>query len=386
VTEPATIATNAVTDGARASVPSSFIPGRLAPGRVGQFDGLRSWAIAGVFVTHYLMNHKDWWIVRLDPGYFGVRLFFVLSGFLITGILLNQKTRMAASGLTLGAALRLFYLRRFLRLSPLYYLTIAAGFFYFPAIRDHAFAFLLYLQNYVFISHADTFRSAVGHLWTLAIEEQFYLAWPLFILLCPGRRLPLVVAGVSAFGAIFGLGLSLAHMNRLDVAMFTPTNLLTLGLGALVAVLGSPVYGDERQARRLSRAGRALGPSLLIASIVLAEAAIAERLVLPLRECGSALLFSWLIGTLSVRVPPAMRWALLSKPARYVGTISYAIYLFHMPLIDVFDRSVLPRLGVAPPDGWLRVLAYGGFTVALASLSWWALESRIARLKDRLLS
>jgi peptidoglycan/LPS O-acetylase OafA/YrhL len=363
----------------------TFVPGRVERGRIRQFDGLRTWAISGVFFTHYLMSHKDWLVVRLDPGYFGVRLFFVLSGFLITGILLNQKTQTTSSKLTLGKALKLFYLRRMLRLSPIYYLTIVGGIFYFSAIREHPFAFLLYLQNYVFILYPETFQSAVGHLWTLAIEEQFYLVWPLFIFLCPKARLPGAVAGITLFGALVGFGLSVAGVNPHIAACVTPANFVTLGLGSLVAVLGSPVYGNDRLARKLSRAGILFGPVLLGVSILLTELHFARRMVFALKESGSALFFAWAIGQLSVRVPRSLHWALLSVPVCYVGTISYAVYLFHMPLIDVLDNGLLPWVGASPPDGWFRLFTYSGCSIGLAALSWWLIESRIAKFKDRLL-
>jgi len=136
------------------------------------FDGLRTWAISGVFFTHYLMSHKDWLVVRLDPGYFGVRYFFVLSGFLITGILLNQKTQTTSSKLDSRQGAEAVLPAPHAKAFAIYYLTIVGGIFYFSAIREHPFAFLLYLQNYVFILYPRTFQSAVGHLWTLAIEEQ----------------------------------------------------------------------------------------------------------------------------------------------------------------------------------------------------------------------
>ena len=362
-----------------------MVPGRIAPGRAGQFDGLRAWAVLGVFATHYLMNHQDWWVVRLDTGYLGVRLFFVLSGFLITGILLRLKSRIAARQLTVGRALKVFYLRRWLRLSPIYYLTILFGAFYLAPVREHLWAFLLYVQNHLFIAHPETYRSTVAHLWTLAVEEQFYLVWPLFLFLCPRRWLAGAVASVAVLGFVVGSSLSIATMDSSAIALLTVTNLATLGAGALVAVLGSLEYGDERLARRLSRVGMMVGPPLLLLGIAVPELHLDRRLMAPLRESGSALTFAWAVGRLCAGVPAGFRWALLSRPLRYVGTISYGIYLFHLPLIDLLGHDVYPWLGTTPPDGWRRLVIYGSCAIGLASLSWWLIESRINRLKDRLL-
>lgn len=362
------------------------VPGRPGRGRLTQLDGLRTWAVLGVFVEHYLAAHEDWWFVRASPGQLGVRLFFVLSGFLITGMLLAQKERLEEGRLGLGRALRLFYLRRLARLSPAYYAFLLVAALFYPAVREHALAFAAYVQNWLFVVRLDAYRTSLAHLWSLAIEEQFYLAWPLFVLTVPARLLPGAVAAVALLGGAFGLASGLAAVPPHTIMMATPTHLLPLAAGALVAVLGSPRYGDAALARRLSRLGLLAGPPVLAASLVLLEADLAWRLVMPLRDLGCALLFLWFVGRISVRVPPLLRGALLGRPVVYLGTISYGIYLFHMPLIDAFDGAVFPWLGVAPPAGLPRLALYGGTAVGLAALSWWALESRVQRLKDRLLA
>lgn len=362
------------------------VPGRPTRGRVTQLDGLRAWAVLGVCVQHYLAAHPDWWVVRLGPGELGVRLFFVLSGFLITQMLLAQKAQLEDGQTTRGRALRRFYLRRLARLSPAYYLTLLVGWFFYPAIQEHWLVFASYLQNWLFLVRNDTYRTSLAHLWSLAIEEQFYLAWPLFVFLVPARRLARAVAWVAVLGAVFSLGGGLAGWSHHAVAMATPTHLASLAAGALVAVLGSARYGDDGQARRLARLGLLLGPLLVAAGTALGLLEVARRLVPPLREVGGALFFLWFIGRTSVRVPEALRPLLVGRPFVYLGTISYGIYLFHMPLIDAFDRGVFPWLGLAPLGGWSRVVVYGGTACGLAALSWWALESRVQRLKDRLLA
>jgi peptidoglycan/LPS O-acetylase OafA/YrhL len=225
----------------------------------------------------------------------------------------------------------------------------------------------------------------VAHLWTLAVEEQFYLVWPLFLFLCPKRWLAGAVASVSVLGFVFGAALSVATADSSAIALLTPTNLTTLGAGALVAILGSAEYGDERLARKLSRAGMILGPPLLALGIAVSQLHLDPRLIAPLRESGSALTFAWAVGRLCVGVPAGLRWALLSRPLRYVGMISYGVYLFHMPLIDLLGHGLYPSLGMTPPDGWRRLVIYGSCAIGLASLSWWLIESRINRWKDRLL-
>ena len=136
-----------------------------------ELDGLRAFAFAAVAVHHWRPRHFDFPLVS------GVHLFFVLSGFLITGILLDARTRNETSA-SQGVlpTLRAFYVRRFLRIFPLYYAALAiATWFDVAGLRQSWPWHASYLSNYQIFLKND-WIGLVGHFWTLAVEEQFYLA------------------------------------------------------------------------------------------------------------------------------------------------------------------------------------------------------------------
>ncbi len=134
---------------------------------VPELDALRALAVVGVIYTHYLPESVP--LVGV-PGFIGVRLFFVMSGFLITRILL------AVPIATPGVVARAFYARRFLRIFPLYYAACALMCLSSKAIRVYVLWLFTYSQNIKFA--VDGRYPVVAHLWSLAVEEQFYVIWP----------------------------------------------------------------------------------------------------------------------------------------------------------------------------------------------------------------
>jgi peptidoglycan/LPS O-acetylase OafA/YrhL len=148
-----------------------------------QLDGLRCVAVLLVIWEH---AGPVWFRVT---GGFGVRWFFVLSAYLITGILLRER------GAPLGATLQAFYMRRALRILPPYYLLLAAvALSGIPLISGRELAaHALYLSNWWFLT--QHWSREIGHLWSLAVEEQFYLVWPALVLMLPTRALPRLFVG-----------------------------------------------------------------------------------------------------------------------------------------------------------------------------------------------
>src|SRR5262245_34719431 len=145
--------------------------------RLPQLDGLRALAVLGVLVCH--STDSEW--AHLGP--FGVRLFFVISGFLITRILLEQR------GAPVGSVLRAFYWRRLGRIAPLYYVALIVYWsFGVPGARELWPWLVTYTSNMV---DPATPLGFVGHFWSLAVEEQFYLVWPPLVLLLSRRTLPI---------------------------------------------------------------------------------------------------------------------------------------------------------------------------------------------------
>src|SRR5258706_367506 len=145
-----------------------------------QVDGLRCIAIVAVMLEHFIYIG----VSKLYVGFFGVDLFFVLSGFLITEILLNQKGTKPSRVL-----FKNFYIRRSLRIFPIYYLMCVFFLIALPGFKPVASCAFLYVLNWAQFFTTAPVPNHVSHFWSLAIEEQFYLLWPFIIILVPNRFL-----------------------------------------------------------------------------------------------------------------------------------------------------------------------------------------------------
>jgi peptidoglycan/LPS O-acetylase OafA/YrhL len=357
-------------------------------------DGLRAVAILLVVAFHVP-------IPGASLGWSGVWVFFVISGFLITGILLDAKGD--------PHYYKNFYARRALRIMPIYYLSLVglvaatacgAWFKRIGGVNTHYgladwpwFAF--YAQNYCL--GANQFRAQFplhfGHTWSLAVEEQFYLLWPLAVR-CLSLR-AVVRVSVALVIAAPAARFWLVGATGNPFLAFTPLicNVDGLALGALVAALTR----SQRTASVLAAAGPSLRRWVRLgllavgvgtAAVVLAHGpgcywqprnylsrVSANLLLTTLFSAFSALL---LIEAVFFAGPIAA--VLAWRPLRHIGKISYGIYLYHWPIF-----VVLPRLAHLDPERQVIPCAIvnlaGTYAVALAS--WHLIERPCLRLKDR---
>jgi peptidoglycan/LPS O-acetylase OafA/YrhL len=325
--------------------------------RLPQLDGLRAVAVTFVMAFHFIP-----WVDRYAPlGSIGVRLFFVLSGFLITRILLASRAHPT------GLALRSFYIRRGLRIFPLFYLVLLlAAVINIGPVRDTIGWHVTYLTN-AYLFQRGSWHGSISHLWSLAVEEQFYLVWPWLMLLLPARRLPVVIATV----------ICLAPVSRLLIG--GPMNAIlplscadALGAGALLAL---PV------ARRpIMNIGLLIGAPLLAVSLALRLAGFTTVPFEVALDVGVSLTAAWLVGRAAEGFSGSFAAFLTARPVVYVGTISYGLYLFHGFMPYVLGRYVPGFLEMS----WVaRAVLLTAATLAIASVSWRFFEAPILRLKDR---
>jgi peptidoglycan/LPS O-acetylase OafA/YrhL len=200
-------------------------------------DGVRAIAALMIIVFHFfglIHTYKNSWIpiaTKLSEfGQTGVSLFFVLSGFVITRILIKSKDS--------ESYFKSFYLRRMLRIFPLYYLYLLIFFFLVPLIKSveivpfsNQLGSYFYLQNFAMTFQWQGFSNP-DHFWSLAVEEHFYLFWPLLIYYLPTKRLPQIVS------IVFIISLITKHLlltHGYIIGYFTFTRIDQLGLGALLA-------------------------------------------------------------------------------------------------------------------------------------------------------
>jgi peptidoglycan/LPS O-acetylase OafA/YrhL len=352
-----------------------------------QLDGLRAVAILCVFVWHFvddsnaLHDFVQW-------GWVGVRLFFVISGFLITGILLRCRRRFQSENHSGWWTLRNFYVRRFLRIFPIYYALIFVLFLGLPRMREDIGWYLTYLQNVMFA--LDNQYSVGPHLWTLAVEEQFYVVWPILILFLPQRwLLPSILLSIALGPASRLAALSL-QWTSFSAMMLTPSNMDTLAMGALLAFLASNKSDDWT--RTFSRRCLSVGLPILVVYVVCHNLGFArvsktgqsaaEWALFVSADFGAALTYTWVVYRAAQGFGGRLGRLLSSRALAYVGKISYGLYVFHHPVQEALNEIVFPRLGWQLPNSSLATFfLYSIVSFVIAAASWHVFEKPINALK-----
>ncbi|HEV7654617.1 MAG TPA: acyltransferase family protein [Mycobacteriales bacterium] len=343
-------------------------------------DGLRAVAVVAVLGYHF-----D--VPGLGGGLLGVSMFFTLSGFLITGVLLSGWDR------TGRIDLRAFWLARSRRLLPALAVVLVAVLSItavvdrgsLPARWGETVAAALYVSNWADIARGSSYFDAVAgpapleHLWSLAVEEQFYLLWPILLLVLlrvTGRRRHRA-AGIAAALAVvsFVLLAVLAHPGFDHTRAYegTDTRAGELLAGAALALVYRPGRIRDRPPREARMAVDAVGIAALggVAVLILTTTAYSLSLYR-----GGLLLMSLLTALVLVAVSypgSLLGRALGIAPLRWIGERSYGIYLWHMP-VAVWT----PERRAGEPWFWLTAVQVA-LTLMLAALSWFLIEDPVRR-------
>jgi peptidoglycan/LPS O-acetylase OafA/YrhL len=356
-------------------------------------DAIRGLAILLVLLFHSGLTSANATFQKLIwQGWVGVDLFFVLSGFLITGILLDTRLK--------KHSLRHFYARRFLRIFPLYYgflvlfFLTPVGIFIVgsPELRVQAGLqqgwFWLHAQNWRIVYTRNWNFPHLNHFWSLAIEEQFYLFWPLVVILTGPRRLAFVAGSVLFLGVVARIAL-LDETSPMAIYAATFLRLDGFMTGALAALL---VRGGATRKRLVQYGCIALFASAIPLwmiiqkhQMMLWEQAVTQTIGYTL----IAIFFASAI-LLAVAAPrrSAVAWTVHWAPLRFLGKYSYAIYVFHFPVLFVVGSRVrledYPRFLQPFATSHPRLMIFAlmaGISTALAVVSWHLFEKQFLRLK-----
>jgi peptidoglycan/LPS O-acetylase OafA/YrhL len=377
---------------------------RHLPGHIPELDGVRGIAILLVLITHfsYYSSAPDTFrqILHgmLDFGWTGVDLFLVLSGFLITGILLDAKGS--------DAYFRGFYMRRVLRILPLYYVSITLYFFVLvpvlqvvtPHTATVAIAsqlpaseklwYFLHLSNWRIAR--DIYFNGIDHFWSLAIEEQFYLVWPFIVFLASGRAL----LRISFFAIAASIALrnlpavqAVQAVHHGFIYCLTPFRVEPLAWGAVVALLVRQ-SGFERVWRGWTAAACVAGSALLGIAIAASGSVSANSAPMTrLGYSGVALLYAAVVCYAAERSGAGAAGARALRNPLLVefGRLSYGIYVLHRPFSTLVAHGVTtlsPHTGFALAT--VTVAAAGIVASYLAArISWRFVEQPFLRLKSR---
>ncbi len=365
---------------------------RIQPKHIPALDGVRGLAVLAIFVFHYgggsqSSNHLLNLIgAFVRAGWFSLSVFFLLSGFLISGILWDDRDH--------PNWWRRFYYRRTLRIFPLYYaalllVLITAIFAHHARLAfTHIWVLLLYLQNF---SQLPSSSEAIGtplplfHFWSLAVEEQFYLLWPFLLIasrkISSARTLCLSVFVLSAF---FRFAIWMFLANPTAYGDLLPARAGELALGSWLALC----YRDPNLWPRIQR----LAPSFLCGGLLIF---ICVGIFEHSFALGSRGMFLFglpcitisMAGMLTLTLGDGIFAHLFSTAwLRWLGGISYGIYVFHVLLGTIFDWIVVT---IAPHASHnialgLRFIVASTLTLLAAQISFVFFERPILRLRNRL--
>lgn len=372
--------------------------GRAAGSRAQHFpalDGLRCAAFLLIFSHHAIGPASSGIGLAAKNAWIGVDLFFVLSGFLVTYLLLVEEQREGAAGRAPRFSIGRFWARRALRIWPLYYLGVTLALVILPRLPDpwhlglglggnrHAGAIETYgVSAWTFLLNWTSIGPGfppgeIGHLWSVSMEEQFYVLWPLVLAVLPRGSRRLWMIGILVAAALAKIPVLEQAASYRAAYLNTFLRADTFMAGALLA--DAFIRGD------LARTPpRWLFPAVLAMTAVLLVAP-------PLETRGTAAsVASYLAldfvgaGLVVLCISPTTRTAsfLSREPMRWLGTISYGLYVFHPAVIRLTVVCEQRWPGVAVSRG-LRAAVALAATIAIAALSYYAYEQWFLRLKHR---
>ncbi len=347
-----------------------------------QLDSIRAIAVLLVIIHHWIPAKS--FLNFLPNGPIGVNIFFVLSGFLITGILLKAKIQVEEQGLKRVLVFKNFYIRRTLRIFPIYYLMLLIFWFLNdPAIKENGIYYFTYTSNYLFYSQ-QFFPDRLAHLWSLAVEEQFYILWPWLMILVNKKFLPYLI---SLF-IIIGISSNYIFVDKgWWVTIFTPACFDAFAIGGYLSYLIA--YRQD--------VIKSIQPKynwfFLFVLIIFILGAF-NFFILPLRTGHALLAAAMIYYCLFKNNNSIVNFIFNNKWLMWIGKISYGIYLYHLFIpelwqwinkkfnsnnIDLFYNQAMP-VNLKPV--WLFIQEFS-FLLLISILSWKLIEKPINNLKRR---
>ncbi|MDU0372547.1 acyltransferase family protein [Hymenobacter endophyticus] len=296
-----------------------------------ELDGIRAIGVILVVAQH-------WVPLPLPLGEASLTTFFVLSGYLITGIIWHQRAVVEAGLMSRGRALLLFYCRRALRILPAYYFTLFISFLLsLESVQQHLLWYTLHVSNILFYQ-TQHWGEGAGHFWSLAVEEQFYCLWPLLLFFWPWRKLEGWLLAALILGAFVFRPVWVRSAPLPFAFTLMPANMDAFAGGGLLRLIENrlpkrwPGYGY------IAAVGWSIWFGICLTRVVTQADWEYTFLVVGLGAAaiGAVGLIGWVLNT-----PYRLTQLILLHPlVQWIGTRSYGLYLYHLLLVVVYQRAV----------------------------------------------
>jgi peptidoglycan/LPS O-acetylase OafA/YrhL len=301
-------------------------------------DTIRALAVFFVIVEHWGPNFAAHTLpgyiksALAENGQFGVNLFFVLSGFLITSILLNERIK--NEGGKKLVIIKNFFARRFLRIFPIYYLVI---FFCvlcnYTFVQEHIWYYITYTSN--LLAYRSDMPNILSHTWSLAVEEQFYIIWPWLIILVNKKYLKHVLIASIVIGIVSRYIVLYVLHHKYPILVFNCFD--SFGIGGMYGYIRL----NTEKRLRFEKGFRAVFPLMLYLAWHIAPFAGSPVGVLYVQTLDSIIGVALIMFVLNNKSELIRKYLLENKVFNFIGKISYGIYLYHYTFGPSFDNFII---------------------------------------------
>lgn len=357
-----------------------------------QLDGIRFLAVGLVLIDHWLAERNI-----LPLGQLGVTMFFVLSGFLITRILIQSKLKDDKVGRSHWFSVKQFIIRRSIRIFPIYFLTIFVLYALdVPPVRETIWWCLTYSTN-IYIATKEHWMGTIDHLWSLAVEEQYYLVFPYLILFLSTKHYLKVLFSMIVLSIIIRIILFLNGNEWMVQYVLMPTCLDSFGLGGLLAYYFT--FKKDTAFSEISTTKYLMASFILLVFLMyfVRQYQLSSNQVhhfgnLVLERFVGSLFCFFLIAKAVTGYKGIMKFLLENPISNYLGRISYGLYLYHNFIYNFYHTpktslvmKVLYNIQTITPNitqtVGFELLYFFGITVFVATLSWYLIEKPVNNLK-----
>lgn len=344
-----------------------------------QIEGLRFVAVTSVVIGHWVsQDFSNSFILSNIPFTHGVNLFFVISGFLITYILLNKKDEISEKKTSFWEAIKNFYVKRTLRIFPIYYiLIILLCVFSYDSIKDYVIYLFTYSINWYMVIKGD-YIGTQGHLWSLAVEEQFYLIWPCLIFLVSKKWTLrfIVISILFSFVSKCYFMYYTGYWMGVNGATFSCFD--SLGLGALIA------YSQKNRTMpfkpKLYKIGLVVS-ILIYTALFVYPGYLSQSIRSLLWNFATSVVFFFVVIIAANRGFTGLYKSFLeNKVVLYLGRISYGMYLYFAFVPQIYFAYIRAFFPSFKGDADLFIMFFI-LNVLLATISWYLIEKPLLSLK-----